>query len=462
VNRIQNTARKWFKPPFERLRIALTSHALQRLRLLKRWQWLDESRSMDLQKKRLRKMLRHAFDHVPYYRKTLKQAGVVDDSGRVDLELFSKIPLLDKDTIRSYFENLKSDDLFTRKWHLNYSGGSTGKPVNIIQDFAYSDWMRAAKILYDEWTGCSIASPRILLWGSLSDLGEGNETLKARLMHWLNNEIRLNAFHLTPVEMSVFAKKINAFQPVQILAYAESIYEMSRFIKNERLKVYSPRSIMSTAGTLFPYMRETVEQVFKTRIFNRYGSREMGDVACECDRHEGLHVCMPNHFVEIIREDGEPAVKGETGEIVVTCLTNYAMPFIRYRIGDMGSWSERSCSCGRGWPILSEVTGRTSDIFLTKKGDWIHGTYFTTLFFNSHWVKKFQVIQESHEHVRILLVVDGSVRNPRQVFLRELDAITMKVQTVMGRGCKVEYEFTDDISPTASGKYRFTISKIAQ
>ncbi len=167
MNRIQNTARKWFKPPFERLRIALTSHALQRLRLLKRWQWLDESRSMDLQKKRLRKMLRHAFDHVPYYRKTLKQAGVVDDSGRVDLELFSKIPLLDKDTIRSYFENLKSDDLFTRKWHLNYSGGSTGKPVNIIQDSAYSDWMHAAKMLFDEWSGCSIASPRILLWGSL-------------------------------------------------------------------------------------------------------------------------------------------------------------------------------------------------------------------------------------------------------------------------------------------------------
>jgi len=462
MNRIQNTARKWFKPPLERLRIALTSHALQRLRFLKRWQWLDESRAMDLQKKRLQQLLRHAFDHVSYYRKTLKNAGIVDDSGRVELELFSKIPLLDKDTIHSNFENLKSDDLLVRKCRLNSSGGSTGKPVNIIQDSAYSDWMHAAKMLFDEWSGCSIASPKIFLWGSLQDLGGENEPIKMRLMHWLNNEIRLNAFHLTPVEMAAYAGIINAFQPTQILTYAESIYEMSRFIKNESIEVYSPDSIMSTAGTLFPHMRETVEQVFRTRIFNRYGSREMGDIACECDRHEGLHVCMPNHFIEIIREDGEPAVKGETGEIVVTCLTNYAMPFIRYRIGDMGSWSGRPCSCGRGWPILSEVTGRTSDIFLAKDGSRIHGGYFTTLFFYQDWVKKYQVIQESREHVRIQLVVDGSVRNPRQVFLRELDAITSKIQMVIGKGCKVEYVFTDDISPTASGKYRYTISKIAQ
>ena len=193
-----------------------------------------------------------------------------------------KFPCLIKLIIRARFEDLKSDDLFKRKWHLNSSGGSTGEPVTFIQDKEYHYWTTAIKILYDSWTGYSIGDRKIRLWGSIQDLSLVEESFKNRLIKWIDNNVCLNAFRMTPAEMEAYVKKINEFKPIQILAYAESIYELSRFIEDEDLWIYSPRAIMTSAGTLFPHMRDTIGRVFKAPVFNRYGSREVGDIACEC------------------------------------------------------------------------------------------------------------------------------------------------------------------------------------
>jgi phenylacetate-coenzyme A ligase PaaK-like adenylate-forming protein len=441
---------------------ALRQNAFQNIQQLKSWQGLNREGVISLQQERLKYLLSHAYAHVPYYHKLLKNSRVVNNSGAVNLECISNIPLLDKDLIRKNFEDLKSDDLSVRNWYKNSSGGSTGEPVILIQDKAYRGWSIAVKKLFDEWSGYTIGDKKIQLWGSERDLLVGRETLKTEAGRWLANTVWLNAFCMPPVKMRHFVEKINDLKPVQILAYAASIYELSLFIEQEGLEVSSPNAIMTSAGTLYPHMRETIERVFQSPVFNRYGSREVSDIACECDHHKGLHISALTHYVEIIRPDGSLTEPGEMGEIVVTLLTNYAMPLIRYRIGDMGVWSEDGCTCGRAWPLMKEVKGRLLDTFVKKDGTLITEGPFDFLFYHGGWVKRFQVIQEDYESVRILLVLGDEVKDPYDSLSGEFKEIIDQTKKIMGRDCNVNIEIVSDIKPTASGKYRYIMSKVAR
>jgi phenylacetate-CoA ligase len=257
-----------------------------------------------------------------------------------------------------------------------------------------------------------------------------------------------------------FIQKINSVKPVQILSYVESIYQLAKFAEDENIEVYSPRAVMTTAGTLYDNMRETISRVFDAPVFNRYGSREVGDIACECESHEGLHVSAPTHYVEILRPDGTPTDPGEVGEIVVTLLTNYAMPLIRYRIGDLGAWAESECSCGRAWPLLKEVKGRVSDTFVTEDGGELHGEFFTHLFYGEKWVKKFQVVQESLLKVKVFVIPSKySELNDEGVQIK-VENIKDRITSVIGEGCQVEVSFVKNIPRDDSGKYRYVISNV--
>ena len=442
------------------LRLRGKGQRFDHFRRLAEWQWLPAIELKALQQQRLRSLLAHAAVHVPYYQKLLRQAGAVNGSGRVDVELFKKVPLLDKTILRERFEDLKSDDLSQRRWKYNTSGGSTGEPVRFIQDQEFVESTRAFTILADTWTDYDVCLPMVKLWGSERDVFQGQETLRTQLGRWLENVIWLNAFRVTPEQMKQHVDCINRVQPRQILAYVESIYEMARFIEAGGLEVYSPRAIVTAAGTLHQPVREVVERVFRAPVFNRYGSREVNDVASECETHEGLHVSALTHYMEIVRPDGSPTEPGEVGEVVITPLTNYVLPLIRYRIGDMAAWAEESCSCGRNWPLLKTVVGRVSDMFIKADGTLVRGGYFTRLFYFREWVKKFQIVQNEHDHI-VLRVVPldetGDVLDLHQGEVREIED---KMRLVMGQACQVTWELLSDIPPTASGKYRYTISKV--
>lgn len=426
----------------------------------KRLQWLKKEEMKALQQDHLKKLLIHSYQHVPYYRWVLHKSDVMHDGHSVNLQNFSCIPLLDKSLIHNNCEKLKSDDLSKRRWYENSSGGTTGESVRFVQDKTYRDISMAVKILNALWSGHSFSDRKIVLWGSIRDSLIGQETLRTNLGRWLRNEIWLNAYRMTKQQMHSHVKLINDFRPIQILAYAESIHELSQFIRRENLRVHSPRSIMTSAGMLYPHMRETIEQVFQSPVFNRYGSREVGDIACECDNHRGLHISPFTHYVEILRQDCSPAAPGEIGEIVITLLTNYAMPVIRYRIGDKGMWAEKPCTCGRAWPLLKEVTGRVTDIIVTKDGTLIHGSLFTVVHFFQDWIRKYQVIQEDYDLIRILIVPYEKVNNPAKTYEKEIGMLTEKIRLAMDRGCHIKYEFVNDIAPTSSGKYRYIISKV--
>jgi len=441
------------------LRLRLLGDVRASVKQLVGWEALDEKELRRKRNERLRSLLRHAGTHTTFYGDRLRRHGVISGD-TVRLGQFENIPLLNKETLRTQSEALRSDDLNERDWWYNTSGGSTGEPVQFVQDQEYQQWALAVKKHFNDWTGYQVGQPRVKLWGSERDLLAGEKTLKTKVRRWVRNEYSLNAFRMGKAQMPQFVEKINDVKPVQILAYVESIYELAQFIEEEGLKVHSPRAVLSTAGTLHDHMRNTIQRVFEAPVFNRYGSREVGDIACECEEHEGLHVSAPTHYVEILRPDGTPTEPGEVGEIVVTLLTNYAMPLIRYRIGDMGAWAEGECSCGRPWPLLSEVTGRVSDTFVTDDGGRIHGEFFTHLFYGEEWVQKFQVVQESVQTITIAVVPSDLRVDPDRRYQSEMNAIREDIRSVMGETCDIMFDFREEIPPTDSGKYRYTISRV--
>ncbi|MEX2534101.1 MAG: hypothetical protein WD273_00755 [Trueperaceae bacterium] len=441
-----------------RLRLKLGGSALENLAIMQKWATLDAQESATLQHERLEFLLRHSYDHVPFYRNLLERHGVVTGS-QVRLERFFELPHLDKPTLRQNWAQLQSDDLSRRRTRINQSGGSTGEPVKLIQDADYQDWNTSTKLFFESRAGHRLGARILQLWGSERDIMGIRRSWKSRLGQRVRNEELLNTFLMPVNTMRDYVQRINAFRPSLILAYAESIFRLARFAEQEKLDVHAPNVIFTSATTLHAHMRETIERVFRAPVLDRYGSREVGVVACEQPDSEGLIISAPTHFVEIVKQDGSPAAPGETGELIVTPLNNLAMPLLRYRIGDMACSPASPDTTGLQWPRLARVMGRITDTFYTSAGTQVFGEYFTHLFYERAWVEMFQVVQEELDLIRIS--IKAGVNPPGGAQLAaEFGSLTDQVRLVMGGDCRVEIDLVQEIEKTVSGKHRFTLSKM--
>ena len=385
--------------------LRLSGKTLQNLGVLKVHEWLPREQVDSSQQDRLHQLLVHAWAQVPYYRSILAEAEVVDGSGEVHLERFSNIPLFDKTILHERNEDLQSLDLDRRKWYRNTSGGSTGEPARFVQDQEFADWGRAVGLLFDLWAGYSVGESKIVYWSNTRDLSASTTKLKSRVAAALRNEIWLDARRMSPEQMRSFFDLIARERPAQLLAFPENLYELARFATREGLEPQSPRAIVTTAATLYPWMRQAIEGALGAEVFNSYGSREVSGIAMECEAHKGLHVCLPVQHIEILRPDGSPTSPGEFGDVVVICLVNWAMPLVRYRIGDMVALGEDQYPCGRSWPLSKEVAGRTRDLFVKKDGTRVR--IWENAFHRYPWIRKCKVVQEDYEFVRALTIPNG-------------------------------------------------------
>ena len=185
----------------------------------------------------------------------------------------------------------------------------------------------------------------------------------------------------------------------------------------------------------------------------------MGAVACQCLARRGHHVASHSHFVETVSEDGRPVV-GQEGEIVLTSLMNYAMPFVRYRIGDRGSLGTQPCECGRGFPVLDSLSGRMIEVLVNGKGEQVDPIYFIHLVgvvLNRGFVRKFQVVQEEDCGLTVRMVLEAGI-SP-EALQGNTDELREKIAVVMGIGCPVHFEFLDDIPLSPSGKHAYVVRR---
>ena len=176
----------------------------------------------------------------------------------------------------------------------------------------------------------------------------------------------------------------------------------------------------------------------------------MALIACECEKHKGMHFNIEHLYIEFLNGEQQHAQPGETAEIVVTDLYNKAMPLIRYRVGDMGVYSDRSCGCGRGLPILEKVIGRTADFLKRKDGSRVAGVSLVErTLTNIPGLAQLQLVQTALERIEVNVVMAaGFTDASRTQLVREL-------KTVFGEDLQVNLNSLTHIPRETSGKYRF-------
>lgn len=422
----------------------------QKRRELENTQWLSPAEIQALQLDKLRRLLAHAYVNVPFYRKRFDDAGLHPDQIQT-LEDYQRVPVLTKDDIRQNLEQLVAANCQRDTLRRNATGGSTGVPLVFYQDssFETSNW--ASRMRYRKWYGFEMGDKAAFLWGMDCDI-PSSDWLK-RLKLRLRRERWLNSFNVSEEKMAAFARHLIAWQPTHIVAYASSLHLFAGFLRQAGLDRIRPAAIESSAEKLWDFQRELIEDVFQCPVFNVYGSREFGGMAAECEAHAGLHVLADVRYLEFLKE-GQPVQDGDFGEIIVTDLTNCAMPFIRYQTGDLGRPQSEPCACGRGFPLIQGIAGRSSDVLSAPNGRYVHGEYFTHLFYGVPGVRRFQVHQKTLQDVEVL--IEGDSELPTET----LGEIRRKILGQMGERTTVTFKRVDAIPLTPSGKYRFTISDV--
>lgn len=433
----------------------ITRHAGTYYTELKQSQWLTPTQIAKLQELKLQKLVHHAYNHVPYYRDMFLRLGLrpADIRSITDLQ---KIPLLGKQDVREnlYFDML-SDNHKKKQILKVTTSGSTGEPFVCFADKHQLEIRWASTLRSMEWTGYTFGDRQLRLWHQTLGMSL-TQVVRERIDAIFNRRTFIPAFEMSDKNLKQFARTLQKVKPALIDGYAESFNFLAHYLKEYSFEGLKPKGIISSAQMLPEQSREIIEKKFHCKVFDKYGSREFSGIAYECDAHDGHHVAGESYIVEILK-NGIPALPGEVGEVVITDLNNFCMPFIRYRVGDLAVAMENGsvCACGRGLPKIGKIEGRVQAIIIGSNGRYIPGTFFAHFFKDFDYIiRQYQVRQEKIGHIQLKLI-----KAPR--FDQEtLDKALTTLKGYLGTETVIDVEFVEKIAMVRTGKHQGSISTI--
>jgi phenylacetate-CoA ligase len=365
------------------------------------------------------------------------------------------MPVLTKNLIRSEEENLLSERPGKEvRW--NTSGGSTGEPIRLRQDRDMAWAHRSNELMYLGWAGHQLGEPHVLIWGVPQETMGGKPSFHEKVFRFACNQTYLNCYETTDEILEGWIEVINRVRPSVIEAYVDAIFELSKYVLANNRAIFRPKGIITSAGVLTEARRIAIESAFCARVYNRYGSREVANVACSCFKNNELHVNEAWCHLEIVDDDGQPCATGEEGDILVTLFHNRTMPLIRYRIEDRGVWADGFvCACGRKTRRLATVVGRRNDFLIALGDKKINGTALTTLLYGVPGIRRYQYHQDANGTVTLLveLFPDAQATKTRKA----LDPLIAQLRRLLG-GRQVELKITETVLPSKSGKYRYVVN----
>ncbi|MGB6144745.1 phenylacetate--CoA ligase family protein [Rhodanobacter sp. UC4437_H4] len=446
----------WYEKAFSRVLYPLWESGLRRRHTLayladyQRDQWLAPEQIAALQWQRLKRLLEHCEQKVPYYRQRWREAGIAVADIR-NLDDYAQLPVLTKADIRQHFDALQAEG-----WHdrvlTKATGGSTGDPLRF--GYTRESYERRTAVMWRgyDWAGSRMGRRTLFVWGGAVGTPNRVQQFKDRVYNAAFARRVLNSFGMTEANMAGYADAIDDYRPQVIVGYVGPLVRLAQWLLDTGRRVAAPRSIIGAAESLHEFQREIIERAFGCPAYNTYGCREFMLIASECERREGLHVNADHLVVELQRHPGAPVT--EPGEVVITDLFNYGMPFVRYLNGDVATASDHVCSCGRGLPLLQRVDGRLLDAIRTPAGHLLPGEFFPHMLKDVPGLVRFQVVQRRLDQLELSLVRGPGFDEASLAYIRR------ELAKVVGDSLQLNVHFVDDIPLTPSGKWRVCISEL--
>jgi len=397
-----------------------------------------------MQIKKLRAILKYAYENVAFYHQRFNIAKVKPNDIR-SIEDLKKFLRLQKSEVQRNFYSLISTKIDAERCRRHETSGATGFPLTIVAEKRASIIMAANKLRhYVENDGRLFGDKYVLL---LPKRNSNEPTVLGSFIKHLGILRRRRMCTQDPIEDII--ERLVKFKPDAIDALPSFFLLLARKLENRR-KVIRPRLVFSSGELLDVKSRKLINSTFKAEMFDVYGCTEVGNVAWECSEHAGYHINMDLVVTEFLKDD-EHVAAGESGEIILTALWNYAMPLIRYKIGDVGTTSDETCPCGRGLPLMKVIEGRFDDFIILPSGRIIP-PFVTSIYFEKiEEITEYRIIQETKQRFLIQIVLRGEYN----------DAVCLQLKNrfikEFGEDVIIDIKVVDAIP--RSGKLRRVVSK---
>jgi len=421
---------------------------------LARTQFASSGELERIQLDKLKRLLRHAHDHVPHYRERFRAIGFEPGALRSSEDL-ERVPILPREEAQRTVEARTSTAEPFVKWRA-VTGGTLGSALEFGYDDATEWWRKAARLRAWGWAGYHVGARTLYYVGV-------NHGLHAppgkRTITWLERTLLQERYTSCMVRdderLASTVQYIAEKQPRVLVCYPRAGGDLARYATEHDLRSWPDIAIVCHGEKVFENDRRALNEAFG-EVFETYACRETYMVASECEAHDGLHIATENVLVEILVRDGDGhrhARPSEVGEVVLTDLNNLGMPLIRYAIGDVaGAPRIDSCACGRTLPRLPFVEGRLVETLRGPSGERISSTLFEQLMMNTIGaaLKQFQIVQHADGSITLRIV-------PAKNFRTESTQALLQHCREMVRGLSITVSLVDSLPPDKTGKKRVVL-----
>ena len=426
---------------------AASAHLQSLLFQLEQTQWLTPDQLRTHQLRQLNLVLRHAMAEVPYYAKSLRNLDVRN----FDWAKFTALPQLGRNTLQANFDALSSrrPPASHGTVTVGQRSGSTGMPIKFLRTAATQLFWEALTLREHLWQNRDfagkLAAIRILVEEArLPDWGPP----AAKVFH-TGPGAALNVRTVTSEQLAWLGRE----DPHYLVTHASNLGALAALSIELGLRLPNLRQVRTYSEALRPDLRDMVRAAWGVEIADVYSSEEAGVIALQCPLHEHYHAQSENLIVEVLRPDGKACRPGETGEVVLTTLHNFAMPLIRYRIGDYAEVGD-TCPCGRGLPVLKRIHGRQRNMLQLPNGETHWPSFPGSLWRSVAPVEQFQLVQLQLDRIEARYVMD------RELTSAEAAQLVAALQERLGFPFRIDLRKVGSIDRTAAHKFEDFISAL--
>jgi phenylacetate-CoA ligase len=400
-----------------------------------------------VQNEKLQKLISYCYENIKYYRELFDRHRIRPDDIKLAADLV-KVPVLTKEQLRNRFWDFLPKEL--PHCRVSRTSGSTGIPVCILSDVNSRINNSAAVIRCRKALGMHFFGGPIL-----TPLKNENEPPKQP--HWTGLQGIHKTFYINPYsskdsDIEYTIKTIDRLHKPAVIGITAAVGALARRIREGCFPELRPSAVLTTGELLSEQARGLMENIFRVKVTDIYACNEAGDIAWQCKKGRLYHINADNCIVEILI-NGKPAEKGRAGEVVITNLNRYSMPFIRYKNGDLARFGFEDCRCGCKLPVISEIIGRTGEDIHLPDGKIIPWNQLKG-FMNHPDIRQFQLIQNKNGSLTVRFIPE----NKSNIELTK-NILTSRFEALLGNSIGIDFSIVEKIAPDPSGKSRLVICR---